>query len=145
MKTLQDRFIYEDGVLKSKRTGLPYCNYDRDGYIRVRFDNKEYRAHRIIWEMHNGPIPEGMLIDHIDRDVKNNNITNLRLATRQQNNSNKSGISNLPKGVTRTGGKYRAKITYKGETYSLGTFFTAEEAGREYTEAARLLNGEFAL
>ncbi|WP_077825984.1 HNH endonuclease signature motif containing protein [Escherichia coli] len=30
------------------------------------FCGKRYCVHRIIWEMHNGPIPEGYQIDHID-------------------------------------------------------------------------------
>jgi hypothetical protein len=144
MKTLHDRFIYENNQLVSKKTGKAYCNYDRDGYIRVRFEGKEYRAHRLIWEMHYGPIPEGMLVDHIDRNPLNNCISNLRLATRQQNNSNKSAMTDLPKGVTKYGDKYRARIQYKGTTYSLGSFDSPVEAGAAYTEAADILNGEFA-
>lgn len=54
---------------------------------------------RIIWVMHHGPIPEGMEIDHIDRDPSNNHLDNLRLVSRLQNmansgmhRTNKSGI-----------------------------------------------------
>lgn len=144
MKTLEDRFIYEDGKLLSRKTGKAYCNYDRDGYIRVRFEGKEYRAHRLIWEMHYGPIPEGMLVDHIDRNPLNNCISNLRLATRQQNNANKSKLTELPKGVTKVGPKYRARIHYLGEHHSFGTFDTPEAAGAAYKEAADILNGEYA-
>lgn len=144
MKTLHDRFIYKDGKLLSSRTGEAYCNYDRDGYIRVRFGGKEYRAHRLIWEMHYGPIPEGMLVDHIDRNPKNNNISNLRLVTRQQNNANRSKLTELPKGVTKYGEMYRARISYQGTTYSLGSYKTPEEAGQAYREAAEILNGEYA-
>lgn len=148
---MQERFhklyIYDDGLLISRLTGNILCNMDRDGYIRVRVNGKEYRAHRVIWEMFNGPIPEGMLVDHIDRDVYNNRIENLRLVTRQQNNANRGNLPgkyNLPKGVTKNGKRFRAKIYYKGETHCLGTYDTPEEAGAAYAEAAEILNGEYA-
>lgn len=152
MLDFNERFIYEDGLLLNRKTRHIYTNYDRDGYIRVRIDGREYRAHRIIWEMHNGPIPEGMLIDHIDGDTKNNKLDNLRLATRQQNNANRTKTTlnctvgaGLPKGVIKTSsGKFRARISYYGENYSLGTYDTAEQASEAYCEAAGILNGEFA-
>ena len=145
-----NRYYYEDGLLISKNNGKILCNLDRDGYIRVRISGKEYRAHRIIWEMHYGEIPEGMLVDHIDRDVYNNRIENLRLATRQQNNSNRrkvilnKDIAVLPKGVTKSNSRYRARIRYKENTYCIGTFDTPEEAGQAYKDAAEVLNGEYA-
>lgn len=142
-----DLFIYDDGLLINKKSGNIYCNEDRDGYIRVRISGREYRAHRIIWEMFNGPIPEGLLIDHIDGDVYNNRIENLRLSTRQQNNANSKGLDNreLPKGITRNpSGKFRARLGHKGTIYSLGTFKTVEEAASAYNTKALELNGDFA-
>lgn len=147
---MKDRFhelyAYDDGLLISKYTNNILCNMDRDGYIRVRVDGHEYRAHRVIWEMFNGAIPNGYLVDHIDGDVYNNRIENLRLATRQQNNVNSTGKkkrSSLPKGVTMNGNRYRAKITFSGKTYSLGTFATAEEASLAYNKAAEDFHKEF--
>ena len=125
---MHDLYTYDNGLLLNKKTGHIYCNLDRDNYIRVRRDGKEYRAHRIIWELFNGPIPETLLIDHIDRNTLNNRIENLRLVSRAQNNWNSKGRGNLGKGITKVGNKYRAKIMYRGETYSIGTFDTIEEA-----------------
>lgn len=141
---MHDLYTYDNGLLLNKKTGHIYCNLDRDNYIRVRRDGKEYRAHRIIWELFNGPIPETLLIDHIDGDALNNRIENLRLVNRSQNNWNSKAKGPLCKGITKVGNKYRAKIMYKGETYSIGTFNTVEEASREYKEAAELLYGEYA-
>lgn len=38
--------------------------------------------HNVIWEMLNGPIPDGYTVDHRDRDGLNNMPDNFRLATR---------------------------------------------------------------
>jgi hypothetical protein len=144
MLNYNELFTYEDGLLISNKTGTIYCNLDRDGYIRIRISGKEYRAHRIIWEMHHGQIAEGMLIDHIDRDIFNNRIENLRLATRQQNNANKGKTGKLPKGVSVVGNKFRARIYHNNKHHSLGTFNTIEDASYAYYEASINLNGEYA-
>ena len=52
------------------------------------------RLHRIIWEIANGPIPDGLEIDHINRNSLDNRLENLRLATRRQQCTNKSKRQN---------------------------------------------------
>lgn len=47
------------------------------------------RVHRMIWELTNGPIPDGLQVDHIDRNRQNNLIENLRVVTCAENNQNK--------------------------------------------------------
>ena len=37
--------------------------------------------HRYVWIKHNGDIPEGYSVHHIDENKENNNISNLRLMT----------------------------------------------------------------
>ena len=44
--------------------------------------------HREVWEYHNGKIPQGMMIDHIDRNRSNNSISNLRLVNSKENRAN---------------------------------------------------------
>lgn len=46
---------------------------DKSGYMHM----KGTRLHRIIWEIHNGPIPKGFDIHHKDGDKLNNVIHNL--------------------------------------------------------------------
>lgn len=43
------------------------------------------KVHRIVWMLFNGPIPEGMEINHIDMNKSNNNISNLELVTHKRN------------------------------------------------------------
>lgn len=74
--------------------------------------------------MHNGPIPDGLFIDHIDRDKRNNRIENLRLVTWSENqrNTHVKNKSGLPKHVFKTNnGRYSVIIR-------VGTFDTVEEA-----------------
>ena len=47
------------------------------GRRRVRVDGAlKYNA-LLVWVWHNGPVPEGMQIDHIDEDKTNDRIENL--------------------------------------------------------------------
>ncbi len=40
------------------------------------------RLHRVVWEYHHGPIPDGFAVHHIDHDRFNNQIENLELMER---------------------------------------------------------------
>lgn len=144
---IQKYRYHEDGYLISNATNKQVGRLNEEGYVRIRGSNgKEYRAHRIIWSLFYGEIPEGCLIDHIDGNRSNNKIENLRLATREQNNVNrrKVGDNKLPKGVSKSGNMFRVRITSKGITYCLGSYSTVEEAQKAYETKAEELHGEFA-
>ena len=59
-----------------------------------------YPCHRIVWEINNGEIPNGAIIDHIDGDRRNNKISNLRLSTIKLNAQNQKMYSTNTSGVT---------------------------------------------
>lgn len=79
--------------------GRPVGASIRNGYKRVRCCGKWLNHHVLIWEHFNGPIPEGMEIDHIDRNRGNNAPSNLRLVTRSQNSRNKAIHKNNKSGI----------------------------------------------
>lgn len=43
------------------------------------FQRKGRRLHRAVWEYHNGEIPKGYHVHHVDGDISHNNISNLTL------------------------------------------------------------------
>lgn len=71
-------------------------------YYSVNCQYVAYPNHRIIWEMFNGEIPEGKVIDHIDGNPSNNCIENLNLTDYRgnaynckMNKNNTSGVNGV--------------------------------------------------
>lgn len=103
-------FSYEDGELIRRFTvssrakeGDNAGSRSTHGYITVAIDKRRCYAHRVIWIMHNGDIPEGMVIDHINGEKDDNRLENLRCITKRDNHrhraklnkNNKSGHPNV--------------------------------------------------
>lgn len=45
---------------------IPFTGYiDPTGYGGLSIGGRRRRAHRVAWELHRGPIPEGLVIDHL--------------------------------------------------------------------------------
>ncbi len=119
---------------------------DTYGYRMVRVGGKGYLAHRLAWFMFHGEWPSGD-IDHINRDRTDNRLSNLRLATRQQNlrNARLSSLNSCgSKGVHLYQGRYwSAAIWNDGKKKHLGYFDTQELAAEAYRQAAVARDPEF--
>ncbi len=104
------------------------------------------RVHRLIWETFVGEIQDGYVIDHIDGNRLNNALSNLRVATRQQNSVNRGAmVKNKTgfRGVVRKGTRFIAQITSNYTVTYLGTFDTPEQAGLAYQTRAKEVHGNF--
>jgi len=102
-------------------------------YRQLEIFSKAYKCHKIIWEMHYGKIPHGMIVDHIDGNGLNNQISNLRLVNSVDSahnlpmqKSNKSGHVGIC--WHKAASKWQARISNNGERFDLGRFDSIEEA-----------------
>lgn len=58
----------------------------RDGYKNIRISESKWKLlQREVWEQHNGPIPDGMIIAFKDGDSMNCDIDNLFMISREEN------------------------------------------------------------
>ena len=154
----RDHFSTQSGWRKfnARFAGKPVgsLNKRKSGYGNLEFSlemngvRSRHNVARVAWELVNGPIPEGLFVDHMDTNPINNKLSNLRLATKRQNAQNtgkrKDNTSGF-KGVQLTKqGRYRSKININGRQQYLGTFDRPEDAHSAYEVAAMKHFGDYA-
>lgn len=94
------------GRIRRTRTqgGRPIFRVLREGRNRgyAKFvlcylnERRTYAAHRLIWEAFNGPIPNGMQINHKDGDKLNNRLSNLEVCTPSENTLHAFRVLKVP-------------------------------------------------
>lgn len=112
-------------------------------YARRNENGKNIKMHRQIL----GLTAYETLSDHIDGNGLNNQRSNLRIASRSQNNSNKQPYMNRTSkhlGVYKRGKKWSAHIQLNKKQYYLGCFNNEIDAALAYNKKAIELFGEFA-
>ena len=105
------------------------------GYIYGKLNGKTFLAHRAIWIWHNGDIPKGFEIDHINGNRKDNRIENLRLVTRQQNQTNMTNAKGFSFNKKMKKWQVCMRVTYKLIHY--GYYDTIIDARASYLKAKR--------
>jgi hypothetical protein len=105
----------------------------KDGYIRIKINNKGYTAHRLVYIYHYGDIPNDLQIDHINGIRDDNRIENLRLVTHQENQWNQTKA----KGYYwhKRNKTYLARIVIDGKLKHIGSFDNEDDARNAYIMA----------
>ena len=158
MELSKDKFIelfeYRNGGLYWKvsvgtkiQPGRKAGSLDGKGYKRVKINQKDYRVHRIIFMMNNGYMPK--YVDHIDGNVLNNKIDNLRETTLSQNQFNKKLSCNNTSGVkgvywSKQISRWVARCKVNGKNTQIGCFKEIEDAKKEIEKYREILHGSFA-
>lgn len=68
---------------------------DKDGYGKLKLDRRDVRAHRYAYEVFRGPIPDGLVLDHLCRNPPCVNPDHLEVVTAVENSARGNGISAL--------------------------------------------------
>ena len=145
----KELFIYDRdaGIIKwrrrtshRQRSDLVTGYTGRDGYMRICFKGRTYRAHRIAMLLAYGFYGDGLEVDHINHVRNDNRLVNLRFVTGSDNHRNQSRHSNNTTGVTgvtydKAKRKYMAQISVDGVYINLGRFVSLEEAAKARKDA----------
>lgn len=128
----------DTGILRwrkgsGRRTGKSAGTPSEFGALHISVRGFRTYVHRVIWIMHNGPIPKKYVVDHIDHDPLNNRLANLRLipwGLNQRNmklsKANHSGHVGVD--YHKPIQKWRAKIMVNRRSLHLGYFDTKDAA-----------------
>lgn len=115
-----------------------------ENYLVTSYNSQEIKLHRLIMDVLN---EKDVTIDHIDRNPLNNRRDNLRVATAQENQMNRSLNKNNTNGVAGVGksnNKWIASITFKGKSIFLGSFSEFNKAVIARLKAEQIYFDEFA-
>ena len=75
------------GEKNARWKGGKYTN--KNGYIELNINGKHFTEHRYIWEKHNGKIPKGWIIHHLNGNRSDNRIENLATMPRKRHSPTK--------------------------------------------------------
>ena len=117
------------------------------GYGTFKVGERSLGPHRYAWELANGPIPEGMQVDHTCWNRSCVEVAHLRLATNAENSrSLKSARPNSTTGVRNVSysrGRFVVRLKKNYKNYHFGSYATIEEAAKVARRKRRELFGDF--
>lgn len=91
--------MFQKGNVSANHMKIGECTHTTGGYLvqKVQEEGTQWErfrpVHQIVWEQHNGPVPEGKKIIFLDGDKDNCSIENLELIDSRENlELNRSGL-----------------------------------------------------
>ena len=119
------RIVVEKILKTSLRSGYPSISLCKNGII------KSATVHRLVWEAFNGPIPEGMEVNHIDQNQQNNHLENLNILTHTDNLKWGSRLELVSAALTNSPKLSKPVIQYDLEGNIVQEWPSAAEAARQ--------------
>lgn len=130
--------VFKDRTMPPKELSV---YVDDVGYKSCCLDGVNYRIHRLKYEAFVGEIPEGMVVDHINRNRLDNRLDNLRLVYQPMNIKNrtlayKPDICDLSKNYKHPekAHPFMLRFSENGVRTTIGYYRTYEEAENKYRE-----------
>lgn len=128
--------LLSDRVDVSADCWLWTAGLNDSGYGRITVDGIRRRAHCVSFELAQGPIPDGLVVDHKCHNPACVRPEHLHAVTPKQNIENRAGANiNSKSGIRgvswdRVNGTWRATVCHAGRSYSVGRFARIEDAER---------------
>lgn len=147
VKSLSRYIENGNGGYYSKEKLLKPTENKVNGYLYVSLcgngNIKKYAIHKLVAISFLNNIPDGtnkIVVDHIDNNKLNNNLSNLQLITNRENTSkiSKGNCNSIGVYFYARINRFRARIRVNGKRICLGQFKTELEASNAYQKA--LLN-----
>jgi hypothetical protein len=138
--------VLVDDDLWHKLTLYTWWNAENN-YTVSKINNKNITMHNYIYLLNNPEIPQGYIIDHINKITNDNRRSNLRLNTKTGNSHNRIKVTTASSkyyGVYKKDKKWMATIQKDGISHYLGSFNLEIEAAKAYNIKAKELYLEFA-
>jgi len=116
-------------TMTATKCNLWLWGQDSSGYGALKFRGQVERAHRAIWIMYNGDIPDGLLVRHKCDNRLCTNIDHLELGTIQQNIQDREERNRGSKGEDRPNSILKEDQVVHIYTCSIPSKVLAEEYG----------------
>lgn len=138
-REVSDRIAENSGPADAATGCIPWTGWTHDGYAALTVGQDRLLVfHHLL-----GPTPEGMVREHRCRNRACVNPEHLRFIPdygNAQNRPARAGSKSGHRGVTQQkNGTWQARCMVDGESHSLGTFGTVEEAAAAASEGRKRL------
>lgn len=134
--------VYENGDIYKIYKRCPNKGYIKckstpnNGYLKVRIDDTKILIHRIVAFVFLGLDLEDstQIIDHIDRNKLNNNVSNLHIVSKQSNCFNTDAKNYY---YIKRDNRWIVRFRIDGKMFYLGCFLTEDEAKEKAKEISK--------